>query len=94
MITRIVKMTFDPAFVTDFPKVFDKVKTRIAASAGCKGVELHQDISNNTSFFTISHWETEDALNIYRGSLLFKETWGVVKQHFTEKPAAWSLKSI
>jgi heme-degrading monooxygenase HmoA len=42
--------------------------------------------------FTYSYWETEQHLNKYRFSDLFKHTWQQTKQHFNDKPIAWSLK--
>lgn len=91
MITRLVKMTFNANYINLFPAVFASVQPKIAAFSGCIGVDLLQDDGNLSVFFTISHWESQDALENYRTSPLFRETWATVKIHFADKPEAWSL---
>lgn len=91
MLTRVVKMTFLPAFTEEFTAVFKDVQPKIAASFGCSGVSLLQDKSDATVFFTISYWDDEDALNNYRHSELFTVTWAKVKPHFSARVEAWSL---
>ena len=44
--------------------------------------------------FTISHWDSEAALELYRQSELFKFTWAKTKPLFEEKAQAWSLLNI
>ncbi|RYF90282.1 MAG: hypothetical protein EOO00_09145 [Chitinophagaceae bacterium] len=61
------------------------------AFPGCVDVQLKVDIFQPGVFFTISIWESEAALNIYRDSALFRETWKKVKPHFRSKAQAWSL---
>lgn len=93
MIIRIVKMTFDPARVSEFVKVFDASKERIRNFEGCSHLKLLNDINSPNIFFTYSHWESEDHLNAYRDSELFKTTWAQTKVLFAEKPEAWSVEA-
>lgn len=87
-------MTFKPDSVTDFLKIFDASKLYIRNMEGCTHLELLNDISSPTIFFTYSHWETENDLNNYRNSELFEGVWGKTKILFAAKAEAWSVKSL
>jgi hypothetical protein len=63
----------------------------ILAFDGCIRLELLKDISNDCTFFTLSYWKSEESLNAYRNSYLFKNTWSKVKPLFSERAIAWSL---
>lgn len=94
MITRIVKLTFQPEKVNDFLKVFEEMKTKIAGFEGCESLQLMKDIHHEGVFFTISTWQHEDYLNQYRNSEFFDKVWSNTKIHFAAKPEAWSLEGI
>ncbi len=94
MITRIVKMSFDTDKIETFIEIFANAKSKIAAFPGCSGVTLYRDILHSHLFFTYSEWESADALEEYRQSLLFKETWAKTKILFKEKPQAWSIQKV
>ncbi|MDO9185139.1 MAG: antibiotic biosynthesis monooxygenase family protein [Bacteroidia bacterium] len=94
MIIRIVKMNFKPDAVTDFLKIFDASKQYIRNMEGCTHLELLNDISSPTVFFTYSHWQTENDLNNYRNSELFEGVWRKTKILFAAKAEAWSVKSL
>jgi heme-degrading monooxygenase HmoA len=91
MITRFVKMTFREEKVQDFLKVFEASKNKIRNFPGCEHVELLSDVNDPRIYFTFSKWRSEDDLNKYRYSELFKITWSNTKIHFEEKPEVWSL---
>ena len=94
MITRIVKMTFATDKTAQFESVFLEKQKHIAVFPGCSEVALRKDVNNNHIYFTISMWESESALNEYRNSKLFAETWTTVKQWFAAKAEAWSLGEV
>ncbi len=94
MLLRIVRMTFRPEAVEDFLENFDSHKNSIRNFPGCQHLELWQDENDATIFLTHSHWESEDHLNQYRDSELFKGVWGFTKSLFSEKPIAFSSKKI
>ena len=94
MIHRIVKMTFDPEKIADFLSVFQANKGDIRASNGCYHLELWQDTEQSNVLFTYSVWESEEALENYRQSDVFRDTWSQTKAFFIEKPAAWSLRRL
>ena len=91
---RIVKMTFNPEKVNEFLANFEEVKSKIRAFDGVEHLELLSDKNNTNIYFTYSIWESEDHLNNYRHSDLFKSVWAVTKPLFIKKAEAWSLESM
>jgi len=91
MITRIVKMKFKPENVEAFREIFDQSKKMISEFEGCLKLNLLKDSGDEFTYFTISLWNTENDLNNYRDSYIFKNTWSKVKPLFSEKAEAWSL---
>lgn len=92
MIVRIVKMIFLPEQVQSFVQLFDERKERIRNFEGCHHLELWKESGKENIFFTYSHWENEQALDHYRFSEFFKETWGLTKALFAQKAEAWSVE--
>lgn len=93
MITRVVKMTFKPESIQAFKDIFYASQKLIGSFEGCRRVDLMRDLNNECVFFTLSYWDSEEDLNSYRQSYLFKNTWSKVKPLFSEKAEAWSLIS-
>lgn len=94
MLIRYVKMTFQEEKVSDFLEIFETSKEQIRAMEGCQYLELMRDINQPTVFMTHSHWLSENDLNNYRESELFKNTWSKTKVLFADKPLAFSVKSV
>ncbi|MGZ3865780.1 MAG: putative quinol monooxygenase [Bacteroidia bacterium] len=94
MITRIVKLTFQPEQVPTFLDLFDKTKKLIRASEGCTHLELLNDTGNPNIFFTYSKWKHESFLEQYRQSDLFNSVWKKTKVLFADKPEAWTVDSL
>lgn len=94
MFTRIVKMTFKRAHITEFVQQFDSIKEKILNQEGCHSVVLFQDKTDEKVFFTYSIWSDVSDLERYRNSTFFKEVWQHTKQFFEDKPEAWSLNEI
>ncbi len=91
MLIRIVRMTFRPDNVDDFLEIFSQSQPLIRSFAGCLHLELLQDADNPVIYTTLSHWESVEALDVYRRSDLFCQTWAKTKLLFSEKPHAFSL---
>ncbi len=91
MIIRIVQMTFRSEEVNNFINLFEERKTLIRSFEGCRHLELWQDAKNENIFFTYSIWDSEEHLDRYRFSELFKDTWSKTKALFDAKPKAWSV---
>lgn len=91
MIIRFVKLEIREEHIEDFKILTKHEKADILAFEGCSYLQVLQDQNNPSIFFTVSHWESESALNIYRESDFFRGNWNQVKQWFASKPQAWSL---
>ncbi len=91
MITRIVRMEFQPAHVDDFLAHFNTIKNLIRNFPGVQQLELHRDANQSNVFYTYSKWNGESDLEAYRNSDLFKDTWAQVQLWFSEKAQAFSL---
>lgn len=93
MITRLVKMTFRPECLDEFKELFDSVKDAIGSFPGCRSVSLLKSSQNPCILFTISIWDSLEALENYRQSELFSRTWKKTKTLFLHAAEAWSLES-
>lgn len=91
MIVRVVKMNFREEEVSNFLELFNERKGLIRSFEGCHHLELWQETGKNNVFFTYSIWDSEQHLDHYRFSELFKDTWAKTKALFADKPQAWSV---
>jgi quinol monooxygenase YgiN len=94
MIVRIVHLTIDPACLDDFLTMFDATSDKIRSNEGCEHLELLQHKRYSNMFTTYSHWASEDCLNAYRESELFKQVWSKTKTWFAAPAVANSYESI
>ncbi|WP_440067032.1 putative quinol monooxygenase [Tenacibaculum discolor] len=94
MFVRIVKMSFQPEKIEEFLNYFNSKKEFIRNSPGCRLLELYRDKTNPNIFFTYSYWDTEEDLENYRNSELFKGVWSQTKVLFNDKPLAWSVDKV
>ncbi len=92
MITRIVRMEFQPKHADEFLAHFNTIKTLIRNFPGVRHLELHRDADLPHVFYTYSVWDGEEELETYRHSELFKTTWAQAKTWFGGKPQAFSLR--
>lgn len=91
---RIVKMTFSPENVGAFLENFNSNKNHIRNFEGVEHLELLRDKNNPNIFFTYSHWKSEEDLEKYRTSDLFKSVWEVTKPLFSLPAEAWTVESL
>jgi heme-degrading monooxygenase HmoA len=94
MLVRIVKLSFQEEHIPAFLENFELMKEQIRNAPGNRFLELYQDKSNKSIFFTYSYWETEADLDNYRNSALFDEVWTFTKKLFNAKPEAWSVDKL
>ena len=94
MIIRIVKMGFYKQNIEIFLSNFDETKHLIRNFKGCQFLELYRDVNDSTVFFTYSYWESEEALEGYRKSELFKAVWSKTKPLFSKSAKAWSVEKL
>ena len=91
MITRIVKMTFDPLKVDAFLSLFEEFEFKIRQQPGCFYLELLREKSDGNVFFTYSKWIDNESLERYRHSETFKNVWPQTKAAFIAPAEAWTL---
>lgn len=94
MINRIVQLSFNPEFTEQFIDIFKQSQGKILSHQGCYHVELLQCTLNPNVFYTRSAWKSENDLNNYRSSELFKSTWSKIKPHFSAPAIAHSTNTI
>ena len=87
-------MTFEDGRTEEFLGLFDKVSDQIRAFPGCRHLALLRDRDEPTVFATYSLWDSQESLNAYRSSDLFRETWYKTKAMFSEAPVARSYEQI
>ncbi len=87
-------MSFDENNIEEFLSNFHQNKEKIRNFKGCQFLELYRDKENENIFFTYSYWNSEEELNIYRNSDLFKSVWAKTKTLFNDIPQAWSVDKI
>jgi heme-degrading monooxygenase HmoA len=87
-------MRFREDMIDTFLQFFNERKQIIRNFAGCHHLELWRDTNERDIFFTYSHWESASALDHYRYSDFFKETWTFTKQHFSAKAEAYSIEQV
>jgi quinol monooxygenase YgiN len=84
-------LDFDPQKVDEFASFFRENKASIGSFPGCISLHLHRDADLEHVFYTVSIWESEEALEAYRNSDLFTRLWSFAKARFAGKPLAFSL---
>lgn len=94
MLVRIVRMTFEEDKLPDFHALFNQSKHRIRSFPGNRHLELLHDPDNPGVRMTYSLWNSDDDLDAYRQSELFRTTWAATKVLFAEKPVAFSGEII
>jgi len=94
MLVRIVKMSFEKHLINTFLENFNANKKHIRNFEGCRLLKLYRDKKDTHIFFTYSYWESEEHLEAYRTSKLFKSVWSKTKVLFKDKPQAWSVDTI
>jgi heme-degrading monooxygenase HmoA len=88
-------MSFDKSNAALFLEIFNEHREQIRAAEGCAYLELWQTEENDSMlFFTHSRWDSEEYLNNYRHSDVFKIVWPKTKALFNAPPQAWTVKSL
>lgn len=94
MIVRIVRLSIAARNRELFLDYFRETYTQIRHFEGCHHLELFQDKNEPEIVITLSRWDHEEALNNYRNSEIFRQTWAKVKPLFSAPPHAFSMELI
>ncbi|NNE70116.1 MAG: antibiotic biosynthesis monooxygenase [Rhodothermales bacterium] len=89
-LVRIVRLTLRPDAVDAFREIFEKAAPVIRSSPGCISLELWADARFPNIVTTHSRWENAEALEHYRSSPFFRQTWARTKTLFAAPPFAAS----
>lgn len=90
MIVRLVSLSFKPGKLEEFKRLYEGVVQQIRAYPGCLFVQLVADTEGQGDCYTISHWRSQESLDDYRHSPLFRSVWPRIKELLREKPWAQS----
>lgn len=91
MIVRLVALKIHPDKVEEFKQYFETIYDRIRAAQGCLSLRVVADLEGLGEFFTVSEWESPAALEAYKDSAFFQETWPRVKTFLRDRPWAQSF---
>lgn len=94
MITRLVKLSLQQDKCEEFETIFYNTQSLIENFEGCQTTKLFKVSGSQSQYFTISYWLSEEHLENYRNSALFKNVWSTVKPLFAEKAEAWTLNGV
>lgn len=94
MITRLVKLSLQSDKAKEFETIFYQTQSLIESFEGCQKTNLLKVEGTQSQYFTISYWQTEQDLENYRASTLFKSVWAKVKPLFSEKAEAYTLNGV
>ena len=87
-------LNFQPDKVDEFLEIFNQNKQVLAKSDGCIRLEIFKSTNDTDTYVTISNWQSEEHLEMYRQSELFKDIWSKVKPLFNNKAEAWTLNTV
>src|SRR5688500_14558912 len=94
MLTRLVRMRFQPDKVDACLRLYAAARSTIAAQPGCRGVQLLRESDDPTAFATWSEWSDVAALEAYRNSAFFRGFWPEVRALFRAPAEAASFEVV
>lgn len=65
---------------------------KVRSFSGCLFLSLYR--GEDTDFYSLSLWESAEALEAYRQSEVFKSFWSLIKKHFRAPAKAVSFEKI
>ena len=88
----MVRLTFSPETVDAFDALYTQFEQHIQARPGCRMVWAMKVPGHPCQRATLSFWETQEDLDVYRKSTLFGEVWPATKALFAAPPEAQSYE--
>jgi len=93
MVWRWVEM---PAYADKVPLLQEKLLAQAPHTRnfpGCLYLQLFYQPEGPT-FYSLSQWESLEALEKYRASQLFRAFWGAIRPYFRAEPRAHTLYTL
>lgn len=94
MLTRLVRMRFQPDEVEQFLQLYAANHATIKNQPGCLSVQLLREAHDPAAFATWSIWQDAAALEAYRASAFFRAFWPQVKALFRQPAEAVSFEAV
>ena len=85
-------MEINESDIDSYMALVQSVLDRIKNFKGCQSVNIFNDKDVPNRFFSYSTWESEEHLDAYRDSELFKITWSELKTFFKSPAQAWTVE--
>ncbi|NEN24326.1 antibiotic biosynthesis monooxygenase [Cryomorpha ignava] len=94
MVIRIVELHIHRDRLEKAQLLLAEVAPNVRKMDGCSHLNILEGLNNNAHITTYSYWKSEDHLNAYRQSNVFKTFWGEIKPLFAMPARAWSSYSL
>jgi|SRR5690554_411182 len=94
MIIRIVELNIQRDELVKAGSLLEEVSSKVRSMNGCSHLHILEDMHQAGHITTYSHWESEQHLNDYRKSVIFRNFWGAIKPLFASPARAWSSESL
>ena len=94
MIVRLVELFIQEDKLDLSRQMLSRVAPKVRQFSGCTKLRIIEDLHNPGHITTYSHWHSEDDLNAYRNSDVFKDFWREIKPLFAERARAWSSTTL
>jgi quinol monooxygenase YgiN len=92
MIVRVVKLQFDERTHEEAQRHLLGIVPTVRQWPGCTHLEVLFDENRIGRILTYSHWESVEALNEYRNSMVFRKFWAGVKPHLAKPTEAYTMR--
>jgi quinol monooxygenase YgiN len=93
MIVRIVRMHFAPEGLALLREKLLQQAPHVRAFPGCSALTLHEDAEQRGAVYSVSYWQSLEALETYRQSQTFRAFWQEIKPYFVQPPQAFTLSA-
>ncbi len=94
MIVRVVHLPADPEKFDELAELYERGAKVVRSWPGALKLELFHDSEEPYTLVTISHWESEEALQDYRHSEYFRGFWPKVRATLRGRASAETLVPI
>jgi len=94
MIVRLVFLPAKPEAFDRLAELYEEGSKVVRAQKGMRKLELFHDKEDPYTLVTISHWDSDEALQAYRHSEFFKEFWPKVRETLRSRATAQTLVPI
>jgi heme-degrading monooxygenase HmoA len=94
MLHRIVRLNLREDATDEFLRIYEEVGPRIRSFPGCRHVELWVNREDPLRLATYSVWDGPEALEGYRTSDQFLQTWSRVRLLLADRASAESYVAL